>query len=77
MSNNADDGKDTPFVIFTNMKRTVGLGDRQTLQMKLADQATISGTNLFVYDMQALRFVERLDIECLIPTGITVLYTAP
>lgn len=77
MPNNADSAVNTPFVIFTNMKTTVAFGDRQTLTMKLSDQATISGTNLFVYDMQALRFVERLDIECLLPTGIAVLYTAP
>jgi len=77
MPNNADDAVDTPFIIFTNMKRTVAFGDRQMLTVKMADQATITAVNLFVYDMQALRFVERLDIECLLPTGIAVLYTAP
>lgn len=77
MPDNTDSAVDTPFIVFADFKKTVAFGDRQSLTMKLADQATITGTNLFVYDMQALRFVERLDIECLLPTGITVLYTAP
>jgi len=77
MPSNANSAVNTPFVIFTDMKRTVAFGDRQQLMMKLADQATISGINLFTHDMQALRLTERFDIECLLPTGITILYTAP
>jgi len=74
---NAASAANTPFVIFTNMKRTVAFGDRQQMTMKMADQATVNSVNLFTHDMQALRLTERLDIECLLPTGITVLYTAP
>ncbi|MCK4482886.1 phage major capsid protein [Candidatus Bathyarchaeota archaeon] len=77
MPDNSNSAVNTPFIVFGDFKKTVAFGDRMTLTMKLADQATISGTNLFTYDMQALRFVERLDIECLLPLGITVLYTAP
>jgi HK97 family phage major capsid protein len=77
MPNNADDAVNTPFVIFTNMKKTVAFGDRQALTTKMLTEATVDSTNLAVYDMTALRFVERLDIECLLPTGIAVLYTAP
>jgi len=77
MPGNAASAADTPFVIFTNMKKTVAFGDRQQMTLKMADQATISAINLFTHDMQALRLTERLDIECLLPTGIAVLYTAP
>jgi len=77
MPADADSLPNTPFIVFGDFKKTVALGDRQTLVTSLSNEATIDGTNLFEYDMTAIRFVERLDIECLLPTGITVLYTAP
>jgi len=67
----------TGFIVFGNFKKTVGFGDRQTLVTTMSNEATVDGTNLYEYDMTAMRFVERLDIECLLPTGIAVLWTAP
>lgn len=71
------DAINTPFIIFGNLKRSVAFGDRQALTVKLLTEATIMGTNLAEYDLQALRFVERVDIEVVLPGGISVLYTAP
>lgn len=73
---NAQDAVNTPFMVFGNLKDTVMLGDRQGLNIKLLTEATIDEINLAEYDLQALKFVERLDIEVVLPTGITVLWTA-
>lgn len=72
---NAQDAPNTPFMVFGNLKDTVALGDRQGLNIKLLTEATIEEVNLATFDLQALRFVERIDIEIVLPTGISVLWT--
>jgi len=72
---NAADATDTPFMVFGNLKNCVAFGDRQAMAVKLLTEATISDVNLAVYDLQALRFVERVDIEIMLPKGISVLKT--
>ena len=74
---NAQDAPNTPFMVFGNLKDTVLLGDRQGLNIKLLTEATIDGTNLAEYDLQALRFMQRLDIEIVLAKGISVLWTHP
>lgn len=81
MPGNAASAVNTPFVIFGNLKRTVLFADRQKMTIKLLTEASIdmgSGTpiNLAQYNMSALRFNERLDIEVILPLGLSVLYTA-
>lgn len=72
---NAADLPNTPFMAFGNFKECVALGDRQAMAIKLLTEATIDGTNLAEYDLQALRFVSREDIEVVLPEGVSVLWT--
>ena len=72
---NGQDGANKPFMIFGNLKECVAHGDRQSMAIKLLTEATIDGTNLAEYDLQALRFVSREDIKIILPEGIAVLWT--
>jgi HK97 family phage major capsid protein len=72
---NAQDLPNTPFMIFGNLKECVAHGDRQSMAIKLLTEATIDGTNLAQYDLQALRFVSREDIQIILGGGISVLWT--
>jgi len=76
MPDNGDSAPDTSFVVFGDLKKCVLFGDRQNLQVKLLEEATIDGTNLAEFDLIGLRFVERLDIEVGLPAGLAVLKTA-
>jgi HK97 family phage major capsid protein len=76
MPGNGASAIDTSFVVFGNFKRCVMFGDRQALTIDLADQATVDSTSLWQYNLIALRFEERLDIEVALAGGIARLTTA-
>lgn len=69
------------FVIFGDLKKCAILGDKQQIQVKILDQATITDTdgttpiNLAEQDEVALRFVERVGYVLGLPSGIAVMKT--
>jgi len=75
MPGNAQSAPTTPFVIFGNLKRAVVFADRQKFTIQLLKEATIDGTSLPQYNLSALKFDERLDIEVILPLALSVLYT--
>lgn len=76
-----DDAANKKFIFFGNLNKCAILGDKQQIQVKILDQATITDTdgetaiNLAEQDMVALRFVERVGYVLALPEGISVLKT--
>jgi len=76
------DTEDTPFLIFTDLRKTCVYGDKGGLTVKLLDQAIVesaeespSDLNLATQDMVALRAVKRTGYVPVLPAGIAVLAT--
>lgn len=76
--------EETPFLIYTNLKKTCVYGDKGTLRLKLLSEATLdfddsdespNNVNLAESDMQALRIVKRTGYVPVLPSGIAVLKT--
>jgi len=76
--------EDTPFLIYTNLRKTCVYGDKGTLRMKLLTEATLdfddsdespNNISLAENDMQALRIVKRTGYVPVLPSGIAVLKT--
>lgn len=76
--------EETPFLIYTNLKKTCVYGDKGTLRLKLLSEATLdfddsdespNNINLAENDMQALRIVKRTGYVPVLPAGIAVLKT--
>ena len=76
--------EDTPFLIYTNLRKTCVYGDKGTLRMKLLTEATLdfddsdespNNISLAENDMQALRIVKRTGYVPVLPAGIAVLST--
>lgn len=76
--------EETPFLIYTNLKKTCVYGDKGTLRLKLLSEATLdfddsdespNNINLAENDMQALRIVKRTGYVPVLPSGIAVLKT--
>lgn len=76
--------EETPFLIYTNLKKTCVYGDKGSLRMKLLTEATLdfddsdespNNINLAENDMQALRIVKRTGYVPVLPAGIAVLKT--
>ncbi len=65
----------TKFVAFGDGKYTL-FGDRQMLELAVATEGTVGSNKLFEQDMQALRVIERVDIQIAIPTAYSALKTA-
>lgn len=74
-------GASKPYILFGNLKQAAIFGDKQQLQVKLLDQATITDTdgetviNLAQQDMSAIRVVERVGYVLALPSAVTVLKT--
>lgn len=66
-----DDAANKKFLVFGDL-RYVLLGDRKKMSVDISKDATIGTTNLFETDMQAIRVVERLDIQVGIPKALAV-----
>lgn len=75
----ADVSTGEAYVLFGNLKQGAIFGDKQSIRIKLLDQATISDTddetviNLAEQDMVALRIVERVGYVVALATAMTVL----
>lgn len=75
----ADVSTGEAYVLFGNLKKGAVFGDKQSLRIKLLDQATITDTddetviNLAEQDMVALRIVERVGYVVSLPEALTVL----
>lgn len=76
--------EETPFLIYTNLKKTCVYGDKGNLRLKLLSEATLdfddsdespNNINLAENDMQALRIVKRTGYVPVLPAGIAVLST--
>lgn len=67
----ADDAADKKFLVFGDL-RYVLLGDAKKMSVDISKEATIGTTNLFEQDMQAIRVVERLDIQVAVPAALAV-----
>jgi len=76
-----DTAANKKFIIFGNLKKGAIFGDKQSIQVKLLDEATITDTdgqtaiNLAQQDCIAMRFVERVGYVLALPTAVTVLKT--
>lgn len=75
MPSASDSGASTKFIAFGNPKYTL-FGDRKQLAVAISQEATVGSDNLFEQDMQALRLIERVDIQLAIPEAYSVLRTA-
>jgi len=63
----ATDG--TKFMAFANLNKMLAMGQREGIEMKIADQATVGSDNLFEKDMLALRMIERVSFGVLLPSA--------
>lgn len=74
-------GEDQPFILFGNLSKAAIFGDKQSLRVKLLDQATVNNVannatiNLAQQDMTAIRIVERVGYVLAMPTMVSVLKT--
>lgn len=75
----ADVSTGEQYILFGNLKQGAVFGDKQSIRIKMLDQATITDTddeavlNLAEQDMVALRIVERVGFVVSQPTALTVL----
>ncbi len=61
----------TPFAIFGDLSRGMAMGERGAMTMRLSEEATVAGNNLFQQDMVALRVIERVCFATLLPSAFT------
>lgn len=61
----------TPFGVFGDLRMGVAMGERGSMTMKLTEEGTVGGDNLFEKDMVALRMIERIAIGVLLPSAFT------
>jgi len=66
---------DTAFIVFGSGRWTL-FGDRKQITVDISRDATIGSTNLYAQDMQALRMIERIDIEIIEASAYAILKTA-
>jgi len=59
----------TQFMVFGDLRKTIAMGQRAGIEMKISDQATVGSNNLFEKDMQALRMIERVSFGVLLPSA--------
>jgi len=61
----------TAFGIFGDLGRGMAMGERGGMTMRLSEEATVAGNNLFQQDMVALRVIERVCFAVLLPSAFT------
>lgn len=64
-----------PFAIFGDLRRGLAMGERGSMTMKISEEATVAGDNLFQQDMAALRMIERVALGVLLPSAFTKITT--
>ncbi len=61
----------TPYAIFGDVGMGVAMGERGSITMKMTEDGTVGGDNLFEKDMVAMRVTERVAIGVLLPSAFT------
>ena len=57
--------------VFGDLSRGMAMGERGAMTMRLSEEATVAGNNLFQQDMVALRVIERICFAVLLPSAFT------
>lgn len=65
----------TKFGVFGDLRKTLAMGQRAGIEMKISDQATVGSDNMFEKDMVALRMIERVSFGVLLPSASLVIVT--
>lgn len=61
----------TAYAIFGDLRMGMAMGERGSMTMKLTEEGTVGGNNLFEKDMVGLRMIERIAIGVLLPSAFT------
>lgn len=59
------------YSVFGDLSRGMAMGERGAMTMRLSEEATVAGNNLFQQDMVALRVIERVCFAVLLPSAFT------
>tara|TARA_Y100000310_G_scaffold341106_1_gene439175 strand:+ start:297 stop:1628 length:1332 start_codon:yes stop_codon:yes gene_type:complete len=65
---------DTAFAFFGDL-RSMWMGDRQRMEVKIGTEGTVGSDNLFEKDMSAVRVVEHVEFEIADAEGLAILKT--
>lgn len=65
------DAVNKKFLVFGDLKYAL-LGDRKKMTVEVFKEGTVGSTNLMEKDMQAIRVVERLDIQVAVPGAFAI-----
>lgn len=59
----------TAYGVFGDLRRGMMMGERGTIAMKMTEEGTVGGDNLFEKDMGALRAIERVALGVALPSS--------
>src|SRR3990167_5016355 len=59
----------TAYGVFGDLRRGLIMGERGSIAMKLTEEGTVGGNNLFEKDMSALRVIERVALGVALPSS--------
>ena len=59
----------TAYGVFGDLRRGIAMGERGSMTMKISEEGTVGGDNLFEKDMAALRVIERVAMGVLLPSA--------
>lgn len=59
----------TAYGVFGDLRRGIAMGERGSMTMKISEEGTVGGDNLFEKDMAALRVIERVALGVLLPSA--------
>jgi len=59
----------TAYGVFGDLRRGIAMGERGSMTMKISEEGTVGGDNLFEKDMAALRVIERIAMGVLLPSA--------
>lgn len=69
------DHASTKFGLFGNIKETCYFASKNGLKAAFGTEATVDGTSLFVNDLQAVRYTERVAFGCGLPLQLVAMKT--
>jgi HK97 family phage major capsid protein len=59
----------TNYAVFGDLRRGMIMGERGSMTMKITEEGTVGGDNLFEKDMAALRVIERVTLGVALPSS--------
>lgn len=59
----------TNYGVFGDLRRGMIMGERGSMTMKITEEGTVGGNNLFEKDMAALRVIERVTLGVVLPSS--------